>query len=266
MTAVAGTLPVDTAIPLLPAGVCQVWWARAGQARPEHDDLLAPADRRRRSRLRGGTDRRQSTVAAAVARLILAAHAGTRPEQLWIDRSCPRCGEQHGKPWLPEAPDLQFSVAHSAGCVAVAVVRGSPVGIDVEELAQYDPEELDCIAHHALAPEERADLARWPARGGRAYAFSTYWTRKEALVKATGEGLAVRLNQIVVSPPMRPPRVERWTGRSEPTSLYDLHPPPGFVAALAVRGASVGLDERDAAPLLAQTSRRLSGATTLSHR
>jgi 4'-phosphopantetheinyl transferase len=254
-------------VPPLEPGVAQVWWARAEEARPEHDDLLTPADRLRRSRLRRAADRRRSTVATAVVRLVLGAHAAAAPTALWIDRTCARCGGQHGRPWLPEAPGLHFSVSHSSGCVAVAVCRDGLVGIDVEEVGLYDDDELTCIAGQALAPEERAELARQPLRA-RAEAFTTYWTRKEALVKATGEGLATPLDQLVVSAPWAPPRVLRWAGHDDAElALHTLDPPPGLVAALAVVGAvPVRVEECCARGLLGQTSLRLPGATTRSQR
>jgi 4'-phosphopantetheinyl transferase len=253
-------------VPSLLPGLAQVWWARAEEARPEHDALLTPADQARRSRLRRAADRRRSTVAAAVVRLVLGAHAGAEPTALWIDRTCARCGGQHGRPWLPEVPDLQFSVTHSAGWVAVAVFRGCPVGVDVEEVGLFDDGELGSIADQALAPEERAELARLPVED-RARAFTTYWTRKEALVKATGEGLATPLDRLVVSPPAAPARVLRWAGHDERASLHTLDAPPGLVGALAVVGRTpLRVYEERADELLDQTSRRLPGATTRSQR
>jgi 4'-phosphopantetheinyl transferase len=195
-------------------------------------------------------DQQRLTVAAALVRVVVGAVVGVPPAQLEIDRTCPECGRDHGKPRLPTAPDVHFSVSHSGGCVAVAVLRGSPVGVDVEELGRFDANELDAMADHSLAPEERAELARLPARD-RARAFTTYWARKEAAVKATGVGIATSLDQLVVSPPSSPPRVLRWEGRSERLSMHVLHPPPGLVGALAVVGeAPTGIVERRAAPIL----------------
>jgi 4'-phosphopantetheinyl transferase len=235
-------------------GVCSVWWARPDDVRPEHDALLSAADLERRSRLRRTADRQRLTAAWAVARLVLGAATGTAPDRLAVDRRCPRCGAQDGKPWLPTAPDLHVSVSHSGDCVVVAVAAGAAVGVDVEETGPIEPADLDRLAHGTLAAEELAELARVP-RAGRAHAITTWWTRKEAVLKATGEGLTARLDELVVSPPGFPPRVLRWEGRgSSPVdrlSLHALHPPHGFVATVAVLGdAPTEVLEDDAGPLL----------------
>jgi 4'-phosphopantetheinyl transferase len=244
-------LPVRAApLPALVPGVCQVWWARQEDVGPRHDALLAPADLRRRSRLRQAADRHRLTVAAVLVRVVVGAHAGVPPADLWIDRTCPGCGGQHGKPRLAALPDVHFSVSHSAGNVAVAVGLDGPVGVDVEETVPFDPAELEGLAACTLAPEERAALARLPA-AGRPGAFTAYWTRKEALVKATGDGLGALLDHIVVSPPSSPPRLLRWDGRDESVSLHALHPPEGAVGVLAVLGDSpVQVLEHAAGPLL----------------
>jgi 4'-phosphopantetheinyl transferase len=233
-------------LPALVPGVCHVWWARPEDVERRHDALLAPTDLRRRHRLRQESDRQRLTAAAAVVRLVVGAHAGMPPAGVWIDRTCPGCGQQHGKPRLPALPDVHVSVSHSAGNVAVAVGRDGPLGIDVEEVGRFDPAELEALAACTLAPQERAELAREPT----ARAFTTYWTRKEALGKATGDGIA-DLHHIVVSPPSSPPRLLEWEVRDMPVSLYALHPPDDAVATLAVLGETpVRVAEHPAGPLL----------------
>ncbi|HET6393803.1 MAG TPA: 4'-phosphopantetheinyl transferase superfamily protein [Blastococcus sp.] len=245
----------DAAPPLV-RGCCQVWWARPEDVRPEHDALLDEADLRRRARLRRAADRRRLTAAAALARLVLGAHAGCPPGRLRIDRSCSRCGAPHGKPRLAGVRDLHFSVSHSAGCVAVAVRRGAPVGVDVEEIVPWAATELVDVALLTLAAEERAHLLGAPA-GARAAGFATYWTRKEAVVKATGAGLTAPLEEIVVSAPASPPRVLRWDGPggAAPPTLHTLRPPVGYVAALALVDGPADVVEADGAPLLRAAAR-----------
>ena len=65
--------------------------------------------------------------------------------------------------------------------------------------------------------------------------FFTYWTRKEALVKATGDGVTVPLREVVVSPPGTPPRVLGYPRQGGlAAQLRDLDPELGYVGALAV--------------------------------
>jgi 4'-phosphopantetheinyl transferase len=238
-------------VPALVPGTCQVWWAGLDDVGPEHCALLGDDDRARRSRLLLIDDRQRFTAAWAVARVVLGAATGVLPRHVEVDRTCPGCGAQHGKPWLPMAPDLHLSLAHSGSCVAVAVARGSPVGVDVEAVVQLAPTDLALLAGETLAAEERADLDRAPEQH-RARAFTTYWTRKEAVLKATGEGLATPLDELVVSPPSCPPRVLR---RPSPApagrvSMHTLHPPHGHVATLAVLGDPLRVVEAAAGPLL----------------
>jgi 4'-phosphopantetheinyl transferase len=223
---------VPAPVPSLVPGVCHVWWARPGDVDPLHDALLAPVDLLRRARLRQQADRHRLTVATAVLRMVVGTHVGVPPAQVEIDRSCPGCGGQHGKPRLP---GLHASVSHSGGTVAVAIGLDGPVGIDVEEIGQHDPAELERLAVDVLAPEEQTALAQLTGRD-RERGFLTYWTRKEALVKATGDGLGVPLDTVVVSRPSAPPRLLRWEGQAPGVSLHTLDVPRGVVGTLAVLG------------------------------
>jgi 4'-phosphopantetheinyl transferase len=231
--------------------VCAVWWARVADVRPEHHGLLAPSDRLRLSRLPVSGARRRSTAAAAVARLVLGSHLGVAAADLEIDRTCSRCGAAHGKPRLRDRPEVHFSVSRSGGWVCVAVLPGSPVGVDVEQISRMDGAELHRLSADVLTADERADLYLRPL-ADQARAFTTYWCRKEAVLKATGDGLTVPLHRLEVSPPSSPPRVVRWDGRvGEPVSLHHLHSPVGYAAALAVVGPDPEqVVERDAGPLL----------------
>jgi 4'-phosphopantetheinyl transferase len=246
-------------------GVCQVWWACPGDVRPDHDTLLGKADLVRRARLAHPADRQRLTAGAAVARLVLGTALGTPPAELRIDRTCAYCGSPHGRPRLADAEGLHFSVSHSGHCVAVAVLPGSPVGVDVEEVGRFTPVEVDDLAGCALPDREREHLAQLPATQ-QPWAFTVSWVRREAVLKATGQGLGVPPDALVVTPPSTAPRVLHRDG-PEPVWLHDLPAPAGFVAALAGVGtAPDDVVHRDAGPLLRQTSRRLSGPTTRNQR
>ena len=108
---------------------------------------------------------------------------------------------------------VEHSVAHSGDLVAVAVAR-TPVGVDVEQLdgrphplgGDGDPEAL---ARLVLSAAERAALAAVPP-AGRARAFLVAWTRKEAVTKATGDGLRAAFSDVVVAADAGPPRLVSW--------------------------------------------------------
>lgn len=240
-------------VPPLREGTCQVWWARPDDARPGLDHLLDREQRDRRHRLVRKDDQDRLTVGAAVARLVLARHLGRPAEQVRLDRTCDACGAQHGKPRLAGADaGLRFSVAHSGEWVAVAVVRGAPVGVDVERVTPGL--DVEALASEVLGDDERDALDRLAARD-RPRGLLTYWTRKEALLKATGDGLRVAMRGVAVSGPDDPPSLRRWPGPSElprPVVLCGLGPGAGYLACLAVLGLpSVQVREIDAGGLLA---------------
>ncbi len=246
-------------------GVCQVWWARPGDVRPEHDALLGRADLARRARLALPADRQRLTAGAAVTRLVLGAALRTPPAELRIDRTCSACGSPHGRPRLADGEELHFSISHAGSCVVVAVLSGTQVGVDVEAVGRFAPGEVDELADCALAEREREHLGRLPATD-QPRAFTVSWVRREAVLKATGEGLGVPPDELVVTPASTPPRVLR-RGGPEPVWLHDLPAPAGFVAALAGLGtAPDDVVHRDAGPLLRQTNRRSSDPTTRSQR
>jgi 4'-phosphopantetheinyl transferase len=249
-----GRLSEAGVVPALVPRVCQVWWARPADVGRDADALLAPADLERRARLVHVADRQRLTAAWALTRTVLGAAVGASPTVLQIDRTCPECGGRHGKPRLLDDRNVQFSVSHSGDRVAVAVQRGAPVGVDVEKIGRFAAGQLDLLADHVLAAEERAELRRWPP-SARPAAFTTYWTRKEAVLKATGEGLGEAVVSTVVSPPSSPPRLLRRgvpAGRTAlPIGLHALLAPPGYVATLAVAGPEPSsVVERDASVVL----------------
>ena len=91
--------------------------------------------------------------------------------------TCRTCGGPHGRPVLLDGSGRHVSVSHAAGLVAVAVSSAGPVGVDVEH---PDATGFDGFAALALAPGEQADDLAARAR---------LWTAKEAVRKASGEGL-----------------------------------------------------------------------------
>lgn len=220
---------------------CEVWWASTAWMRPWHADVLSDDERARRTRLWDAGHRAQFTVAAALLRLVAAPHAARAAARVVVDRSCPRCGRHHGRPRLT-GTDLHVSISHSGGMVAVAVSRAGEVGVDVQQVEDKPVHELSPLV---LAASEagQVDVAR---------DFFTYWTRKEALVKATGDGVAVPLGAVVVTPPGTPPRLLAYPRPGGLVAqLRDLSPELGYVGAVAVLGPGpLVVHERSAERLL----------------
>jgi 4'-phosphopantetheinyl transferase len=179
-----------------------VWWLDA------HGVTVAPAllDRReiaRANRVRHVATRETSLAAAMLLRLAVARAAGCAPAAVLVDRTCPDCTRWHGAPRLIGLPGLEVSVSHAGHRVGVAVGRGPALGLDVEQrTALPDPGEPGLLTS-VLDPLE---LARHPTMSRDD--FGTYWVRKEAVLKATGEGLRRQMPTLRVSAPTDAPALE----------------------------------------------------------
>ncbi|MBA3915977.1 MAG: 4'-phosphopantetheinyl transferase superfamily protein, partial [Acidobacteriales bacterium] len=127
-----------------------------------------------------------------------------------------------------------FNVSHSGGMILVAVASDRRVGVDIERVrSDFDVVQ---IAERFFSPAEHAALRKVPLPG-KAEAFFRCWTRKEAFIKALGEGLSHPLHQfdvgldgtepIPLSTRPDPQEARRW-------SLWSLPAAAGYVAAVAV--------------------------------
>ncbi|GGR66049.1 4'-phosphopantetheinyl transferase [Streptomyces humidus] len=239
----------------MPAHPVHVWWAGLADAHPGLLAVLDPVERRRYEATVGRAGRERFLVGCALSRLALGGLLGLPPGDVPLRRLCPRCGGPHGKvrldlpPGGPHSarPGLDFSVAHSGAVIGVAVCENARVGLDVEEAdIALD---LDPAARVALADSELAALyGRPPAE--RKPAFLCTWTRKEAVLKALGVGLAVPLRGLELSRPEQPPSVLAWPEQLDERpdlSLTDLlvdevHPAAVAVAPVRAR-AGVGTEE-----------------------
>ena len=97
---------------------------------------------------------------------------------------------EHGKPYFPSRPDIFFSLSHCATGVACAVGT-RPVGVDIERIRPFN----EMLAAYVLN-EEELDTVRRAA--DPALTFTILWTRKECLLKLTGEGLRHDLKGLLV--------------------------------------------------------------------
>jgi 4'-phosphopantetheinyl transferase len=192
---------------------------------------LDPSERARGDRFRFARDRDRFLVGRAVLRGLLARYTGVAAAHIALIEG-PR-----GKPVLAAGIDatLHFNVSHAGGLALLAVTRLGALGVDVEVVAPL-PDLLD-VADRFFAPAERATLRALPD-SDRLDAFFRCWTRKEAYIKAIGEGLACPLDGFVVT--MRagePARFIEIGDEAHATAwwLEDLRPAAGYAGALAIR-------------------------------
>ncbi|WP_243716176.1 4'-phosphopantetheinyl transferase family protein [Actinomadura darangshiensis] len=212
----------------MPVLECAVHWARPADD-PEMRGYLDEAERARYDRFLRPEDRARFVTGRFLTRTVLSEATGRPPRELRFTTDCPHCGGTHGKPRLPGG-DLDFSLSHSADRVVLVLVEGAEVGVDVEQESDRD---IDRLAEMVLTAAEREDLA---AMADRKRGFHAYWSRKEALLKATGHGLAAPMTDIHVSAPDSPAEVIAWNGKAAvaPVRLADLTPGPGYAASAAV--------------------------------
>jgi 4'-phosphopantetheinyl transferase len=204
---------------------CEVWWVDPRGTTVDHLDLLDPAERARYQQPRFAADRARFLTGAALLRLAAARVAGVRPAEVTVDRSCPTCDLWHGRPRLPDL-GVHASVTHSGDRVGVALTRSAPVGLDVELV---DERRSEGLAAAVLGEGEHATSAR---------DFFRYWTRKESVVKATGDGIVVGLTKVRVTPPDAPPALVAYPRAPVPaTTMRDLAPGDGYLGALTVLAA-----------------------------
>jgi 4'-phosphopantetheinyl transferase len=192
--------------------------------------LLSAAEQARATRFKVEAAYRQFSIGRGLLRLVLGQYLATDPARLEFEYG-PR-----QKPALAGAP-LQFNLAHSGEVALIAVTPRQPVGIDVEAVRPM--KDMLSIAKRFFAPAEYRTLRQLPPAMQTA-AFYHGWTRKEAYLKALGDGLARPLDQFEVSlAPGQPAAILTIGGETLPAqewSLTALEPGPGYIGALAVRG------------------------------
>jgi 4'-phosphopantetheinyl transferase len=237
---------------VLASGECEVWWARPDAVPQALITVLDDAEQGRYQRFRHRADAERYLAARALTRIVLSDTLGVAPTEVKLAATCRVCGGAHGKPTVVGEPGIELSLAHSGSRVAVAVSTAGAVGVDVERLRPVA--NVEALASRVLSPAERPELAALPI-AERAAALLTYWTRKEALLKATGDGLSVPMSELTVSPPDQRPRLLAWSNRRAPQLpawLHALDPGTGHVAHLALLAeVAPGVAERDGDPLLA---------------
>lgn len=208
-----------------------VWIAGLAAAHdPAHAALLAPDEVRRADRYLSATVRRRFITGRALLRIILSDYLETPPGALVFDYG-PRGKPALGGRWAGAA--LRFNLAHSADCLVLGITWGRALGVDVEHTrAVLD---RDQIAAQFFSPAEVAAYHATPD-ALKPDAFFTAWTRKEAYLKARGDGLALALDSFDVTlHPTDPARLLR-AADDDPArwALHTFTPVPDYLATVCV--------------------------------
>ena len=219
------------------AGECTVVWLRSDRldVTVASSEVTATERRRAAGYTREG-DRLLSLGSAWLTRRLVAIALDVPPLQAPIERHCP-CGKPHGRPVVgapaADGATVHVSATHSHGLIGVALSTSGAVGLDVENLQARGPDSWRTI-WRILG--RRPPVSAKPESGPEAaQTAATAWVRTEAVLKATGHGLAVSTASVDITTGGAP-QVIRWpwgdpTGR---VSLFDLDAGGRYVAALAV--------------------------------
>jgi 4'-phosphopantetheinyl transferase len=216
--------------------VVLVWWLDPRDLPARATGMLDPEERIRVDASTDGRDTRQLAAASVLLRCAVASLTGGRPQEVRVRRRCPHCPAPHGRPELPGS-SMQVSVSHSGHRVAVAVSARSAVGVDVE--APRARALSRSLLRRALTGAEQEYLLGL-SEDRRKREFLRAWTAKEAILKATGQGLHGGLDRLDLDLQSRPVRLRSWAGSTDRAStvrLFEWDPGGDHVATLATIGA-----------------------------
>jgi 4'-phosphopantetheinyl transferase len=201
----------------------RIWIAHLDSISPkETEHLFESLDMSERSRAKkfhSSQDRHRYIAAHGLLRFALGETLGRAANALVLEKSA------QGKPQLPQNSDerhLKFNLSHASGWALIATGWDRELGVDLESAGSLpdDDESLSKLAARVLSARELEIWKAIPNSATRRAEFLRLWTRKEAYVKATGQGLRHELANIELP-------TDRWIVR-------DLSVPAELTAALTV--------------------------------
>ena len=194
--------------------------------------FLSAAETARSARFRFARDRNRYAARHGILRLLLSVYTCCHPAEVEIRV------DLNGKPYVVDRVHetaLQFSMSHSAGRAVFAFGRSGEIGVDIERISGF--QEVQEFVGMNFTPAEIKEVECCP-ESMRLEAFFRVWVRKEAVLKASGDGLAIPLNCVEVSGLTGGD--ETWSVRrikgdalGREFRLTDVMVAPGFAAALA---------------------------------
>ena len=134
-----------------------------------------------------------------------------------------------GKPYLKDYPTLFFNISHTSNLILIGIAN-SPIGVDVEKIDRNA--DKDGIIKHFFSEKEQQSFFSQP-ENKKELAFVKGWTRKEAILKATGEGLSSMKNyEVSFEPETYEPLI--FTNSNQSFNIKDFIPSNGYVACIAL--------------------------------
>jgi 4'-phosphopantetheinyl transferase len=176
--------------------------------------------------------RRTFTLSHGCRRALLGLHLGVPPPDIEFGYGA------RSKPFIAKpVTDLRFNQSDSGDLVAFAFSSGCEIGIDIEEVRPFS--DLEGVVANVFTPREIVELCRID-RSRQQEAFFATWTRKEAYVKALGDGLFIPPDsfRVTVCSSEKKPRVyfDQGPETVNDWQLHSFHPAPGYLGTIAYRG------------------------------
>lgn len=221
--------------PTLIDGVIHIWRVPLEQSPAtiaSLKSLLIESEVQRAGRFYFARDQRRYTVARGALRLLLGRYLDQVPSLLKIDYT------KYSKPFLTDS-SLKFNVSHSGEMALIGFVWGREIGVDVEFTGRVI-DDAPAIAQRFFSANENVVFQQVPLHLQQT-AFYNCWTRKEAYIKAIGEGLSHPLDTFDVT--LRPGEPAKFLSISnDPVltsqwSLTAIDPGRDYIAAIAIKGA-----------------------------
>ena len=219
----------------LPTDEIHVWCASLDQQVSRFQrlkQLLSPDERIRAERFHFEQDRERFITRRGILRTILGLYLGVESNRLQF------CYRKNGKPVLADTfgkGTILFNMSDSEGLALYGFTRDREIGMDIEHVR--DIPEMNQIAERFFSERENAVFCALP-ESKKKEAFFNCWIRKEAFIKAIGDGLYCPLDKFDISLiPGEPARLLRIEGDSKQASRWsveDLRPAPGYAAAFAI--------------------------------
>jgi 4'-phosphopantetheinyl transferase len=217
----------------LQPGEVHVWFARLDRTPARLSRMrtvLTPDETARADRFLMDVHRNRFIAARALLRDLLAGYLSQPPQAIRFEYN------EWGKPALAPglaSSDLRFNLSHSQDLAMYVFVLERDVGVDIEMIRADIANER--IAENFFSRWEVETLRALP-REHQAEAFFNCWTRKEAYVKARGQGLSIELDSFDVSlVPGEEAKLLRGDDRLS-WSMVSFKPDHGWVAAMATQG------------------------------
>jgi len=220
---------------LIDENAIHIWLIDVAQQQPHLDDLfqaLSTEEQTSANRFKFSQDAHSFIASHAILRLLLSRYLAIQPQHISFQQN------QYGKPFLTQKTEIEFNLSHTKNYALIAINKNEPVGIDIEYTKRNKMGYLD-LAKRFFSAYEHTTLQSLP-KAQQTLGFYHAWTRKEAFIKAIGQGIAFNLNQFDVTlAPQTPTQLLAIQGSTEKAQHWQLesfYPVEDYCGAIAWKG------------------------------